>query len=81
MSACSSSVESVADRWWKSKRGTPSDIAGLVDDAFAARRAVLDAREEAGAARCLLLAMTGVAAEDWPRGGASPAPIESASDD
>jgi len=67
--ALATEAESVADRWWKSKRGKPSQIAGLIDDAFSARRAVLEAREEAGVARCTLLAMTGVAAEDWPRAG------------
>jgi len=66
--ALANEAEAVADRWWRSKRGRPSQIAGLVDDAFTARRAVLEAREEAGLARCTLLAMTGVAAEDWPRG-------------
>jgi hypothetical protein len=61
-------AEAVADRWWESKLAQPGQVAGLLDEAFAARRAVLSAREEAGVARCGLLAMTGVAAEDWPRG-------------
>ncbi len=65
-------AEVVADRWWRSKRGTPAQIADLVDEAFEARRAVLEAREEAGVARCTLLAMTGVAAEDWPRATRAP---------
>jgi len=70
-------AEAVADRWWESKLARPSEVAGLLDEAFSARRAVLSAREEAGVARCGLLAMTGVAAEDWPRGpGAQPERLE-----
>lgn len=60
-------ADAIADRWWRSKLASPNQIANLLDEAFAARSAVLDARERAGIARCTLLTMTGVAAEDWPR--------------
>ena len=63
-------AEAVAERWWQSKLARPKQVADLLDEAFSARRAVLFARERAGVARCSLLAMTGVAAEDWPRAGA-----------
>jgi hypothetical protein len=45
----------------------PSRVERLLDRAYAARTAVLDAREEWGVARCVLLQATGVALEDWPR--------------
>jgi hypothetical protein len=45
----------------------PSRVASLLDRAYAARTAVLDAREKGGMARCVLLATTGVGLEDWPR--------------
>jgi hypothetical protein len=60
-------AEEVADRWWRARLARPSQVAGLLDDAFAARIAVLEARERAAAARCALLAMTGVPHEAWPR--------------
>jgi hypothetical protein len=65
--ALADGAEEIADRWWESKLAKPSQVAALIDEAFAARSAVLNAREEAGVARCALLAMTGVAAEQWPR--------------
>ena len=39
----------------------------MLDDAFAARSTVLEARQRAGSAYCTLLAMTGVELEAWPR--------------
>ncbi|MEE3327266.1 MAG: hypothetical protein VX252_08030, partial [Myxococcota bacterium] len=39
------------------------------DEAFAARGAVVDMRERAGLAGCTILIVTGVAVEEWPRGG------------
>ncbi len=60
-------AELIATRWRRERLAKPSDVAALVDEAFSARRAVLAARERAGFARCTLLAMTGIAAEDWPR--------------
>jgi hypothetical protein len=60
-------AEQVADRWWKGRLAKPSQVAALLDDAYAARIAVLDARERAASARCTLLAMTGVPLGAWPR--------------
>jgi hypothetical protein len=40
----------------------------LIDEAFAARSALLEAQERAGSsAYCTLLAMRGVPVEQWPR--------------
>ena len=39
----------------------------LIDEAFAARSALLEAQERAGSTYCTLLAMTGVPVEQWPR--------------
>ena len=43
--------------------GAPLQVAALLDEAFAARTAILDARERAAIAGCTLLAMTGVPPE------------------
>jgi len=60
-------AEQVADRWWKSRLARPAQVAALLDEAYAARIAVLKARERAANAECTLLSMTGVALDDWPR--------------
>lgn len=60
-------AEEVADRWWKSRLAKPSQVSALLDDAYSARIAVLDARERAANAQCTLLSMTGVTLDDWPR--------------
>lgn len=60
-------AEEIADRWWRGRLAKPSQVAALLDEAFAARSAVVEARERAGSAYCTLLAMTGVPIETWPR--------------
>jgi len=60
-------TEEIADRWWRQRLSQPSQVAALLDQAYSARIAVLDARERAGIASCSLLAMTGVPLEKWPR--------------
>jgi hypothetical protein len=60
-------AEEIADRWWRERLAKPTDVAALLDEAFAARNAVLEARERAGGAYCILLAMTGVDPAAWPR--------------
>ena len=60
-------AEQIADRWWQDRLARPSQVAALLDQSFAARRAVLEARERAAIAGCTLLAMTGVPPEQWPR--------------
>jgi len=60
-------AEQVADRWWKGRLAKPAQVAALLDDAYSARIAVLDARERAASAACTLLAMTGVSLDAWPR--------------
>jgi hypothetical protein len=60
-------AEEVADRWWKSRLARPNQVAALLDNAYAARIAVLDARERAAGAQCTLLAMTGVSIDEWAR--------------
>ena len=60
-------AEQIADRWWRGRLARPSQVAALLDQAFAARSATLEARERAGIAGCTLLAMTGVPPESWPR--------------
>jgi hypothetical protein len=67
LQALADAAEQVADRWWRDRLARPSQVAALLDQAFAARSAVLDARERAAIAGCTLLAMTGVPPEDWPR--------------
>ena len=66
-------AEAMAERWWRERLAKPSEVAALLDEAFAAKSAVLEARERAGSSRCTLLAMTGVSADDWPR---APAPTD-----
>jgi hypothetical protein len=60
-------AEQIADRWWQGRLARPSQVAALLDQSFAARSAVLEARERAAIAGCTLLAMTGVPPESWPR--------------
>jgi hypothetical protein len=60
-------AEQIADRWWQDRLARPAQVAALLDQSFAARSAVLEARERAAIAGCTLLAMTGVPPEDWPR--------------
>ena len=62
-----SRAEQVADRWWKARLARPSQVAALLDSAYAARIAVLEARERAASARCTLLSLTGVSLDAWPR--------------
>jgi hypothetical protein len=61
------SAEHVADRWGEERLARPSQLETLIDRAYDARVAVLEARERAGLARCTLLALTGVSLDDWPR--------------
>jgi hypothetical protein len=67
LQALARAAEQIADRWWRDRLARPSQVAALLDQAFAARSAVLDARERAAIAGCTLLAMTGVPPENWPR--------------
>ncbi|MGE4608196.1 MAG: TolC family protein [Myxococcota bacterium] len=60
-------AEQVADRWWKGRLAKPTQVAALLDNAYAARIAVLEARERAASAACTLLAMTGISLDAWPR--------------
>ena len=60
-------AEEIADRWWRERLAKPAEVAALLDEAFAARSAVLEARERAGNAYCTVLAMTGIPVEAWPR--------------
>jgi hypothetical protein len=60
-------AEQVADRWWQGRLARPTQVAALLDQSYAARSAVLEARERAAIAGCTLLAMTGVPPEKWPR--------------
>jgi hypothetical protein len=62
-------AERIADRWWQDRLARPSEVADLLDKAFTARTAVLDARERAALAGCTLLTATGVPPERWPRRG------------
>ncbi len=60
-------AEQLADRWWKGRLAQPTQVSALLDNAYAARIAVLEARERAANAGCTLLAMTGVSLDAWPR--------------
>jgi hypothetical protein len=60
-------AEQVADRWRDERLARPSQVENLIDRAYDARGAVLEARERAGLARCTVLALTGVSLDDWPR--------------
>jgi len=60
-------AEQIADRWWQGRLARPPQVAALLDQSFAARSAVLEARERAALAGCTLLAMTGIPPESWPR--------------
>ncbi len=62
-----SNAEQIADRWWKGRLAKPEQVAALLDNAYAARIAVLEARERAASAGCTLLAMTGISLDAWPR--------------
>jgi hypothetical protein len=61
------SAEQIVDRWWSGRLAKPSQVVSLLDDAYDARIAVLEARELAATAQCTLLAMTGVRLKAWPR--------------
>jgi len=65
-------AERIADHWGDSRLAKPSQVASLLDNAYEARIAVLEARELAAGAQCTLLAMTGVRLEAWPREAGSP---------
>ncbi len=67
LEALAGAAEQIADRWWRARLARPRQVAALLDQAFAARSAVLDAQERAAIAGCTLLAMTGVPPENWPR--------------
>jgi len=67
LQALAEAAEQVADRWWRGRLARPSQVAALLDQSYAARSAVLEARERAAIAGCTLLAMTGVPPESWPR--------------
>jgi hypothetical protein len=60
-------ADEVAERWHKGRLARPRDVGALLDEAYDARVAILEARERAGVAGCTLLAMTGVPLESWPR--------------
>jgi hypothetical protein len=60
-------AEAIAERWRDEQLGEPPAVSALLDEAFSARNAVVDARERAGIAGCALLAMSGVTAQEWPR--------------
>lgn len=57
----------VAARYLTERQGDPSAVAGLLDSAYEAREAVVEARYQAGMARCTLLETTGVPFAEWPR--------------
>jgi hypothetical protein len=61
------SAEQIVDRWRDARLAKPSSVVSLLDNAYDARIAVLEARELAASAQCTLLAMTGVRLELWPR--------------
>jgi len=61
------SAEEVAGRWEEERLARPSQLENLIDRAYDARTAVLEARERAGIARCTVFALTGVSLDDWPR--------------
>ncbi len=63
-------AEDIALRWWSDRLAKPADVAALLDEAFSARNAVVEARERAGSAYCTVLAMSGVELEAWPRAAA-----------
>lgn len=60
-------AETIAEQWRRDRLATPSAVAALLDEALAARNAVIDARERAAVASCELLATSGVSADRWPR--------------
>ena len=60
-------ADAIAESWRSQGVAQPTDVADLFDRAFEARSAVLEARFEAGLARCRLLEATGVNAQGWPR--------------
>jgi hypothetical protein len=60
-------AEELADRWRDERLARPSQVENLIDRAYDARVAVIEARERAGLARCTVLALTGVSLDDWPR--------------
>ena len=51
LEALAGAAERLADRWWRDRLARPAQVASLLDGAFAARDAILDARERAGIAR------------------------------
>lgn len=60
-------AERAAESWWEQGLATPSQVGVLLDQAYAARSAVLEAQDRAASASCALLVSTGVQIEEWPR--------------
>lgn len=59
--------EEVAERWWQDRQAEPGQISSLLDSVYAARVAVLEARQRAGRAGCVVIEATGVTVSEWPR--------------
>jgi hypothetical protein len=65
--AASEAGRQLADRWLAERLGEPAQVGQLIDEAFEAHEAVVEARHRAGLAACALLESTGVPVADWPR--------------
>lgn len=59
--------QELADRWLSERLGDPTQVAQLIDEAFQAHDAVVEAQHRAGLAACVLLEATGVPVAEWPR--------------
>ncbi len=60
-------AEAIADRWYAGRSANPGQVSDLLDDVYAARTTVLDARERAGRAGCDLLTASGGTVAAWPQ--------------
>ena len=60
-----SRADEIADEWTRDRLAKPASVASLLDEAFAARNAIVDARERAAQAHCTLLVMTGALSDSW----------------
>ena len=69
-------ADALASRFLASQDETPDRIAQLLAEAHAARLSVLEARERAGKAACLLEYATGTSYAAWPRAGVREAPAQ-----
>jgi hypothetical protein len=60
-------AQALVERWSAGRLGDPRRVASVLEQIFELRLEVVDARERAGLAGCVLLETTGLSLTQWPR--------------